>query len=182
MATNREYTGDFQHNVKVSLKAENIARELIEQLTLDNLVSVRNEPEFYHIGDLLNQSGEGYDVKDDGVIHGTGNVFCEVRKRWKKSGQITDGWMMNGEYTYLVVLDQIDKNIYILDFARLKKIYRSEGFWRYHVDMTDNYTDGICVSLYKCKKFGALLHEAHYKYNDAWDCYEIDKWDSYNIA
>ncbi len=172
MATNRDYTADFRHNVKVSLEAENIARELIEQLTLDNLVSVRDEPEFFHVGDLLNQDGQGYDVKDDGVIHRTKNVFCEVKKHWR-SGETTDGWMLNGEYNYLCVLDRVKHNIYILDFPKLQKEYKKIGFPRYGINMGDNLTDGFVVSLKRCRKFGLMVCEGHYEYNENIDLFEI---------
>ena len=56
---------------------------------------VRDNPEYFHIGDLITADGKGWDVKDDGVIHRTGNVFCETRKHWKSGGH-SDGWMMNG--------------------------------------------------------------------------------------
>lgn len=171
MATNREYTEDFKNNVRVSLKAENIAKELLEQLTWDTLTSVRDVPEYFHFGDLLGTDGKFYDVKDDGVIHRSGNVFCETKKRWKESGKLTDGWMLNSHYDYLVILDQIKKHIYLLDFPSLKKIYRSYGYWRNNVDMGDNYTDGIVVSLDKCRKYDALIDESEYKEENG--CYKL---------
>ena len=170
--TNRNYTANFQHNVKISLEAEEIAQQLLGQLTHKKFVSVRDDPEFFHVGDLLSPDGKGYDVKDDGVIHRTGNVFCEVKKKWKNGG-VTDGWMLNGEYDYLVVLDRVDKNIYVLDFKKLKKIYKSHGFYRSNIDMGDNYTDGFVVSLTKCRRLGVLVHEAQYTYDEDWDCYDI---------
>lgn len=169
--TNREYSKDFKHNVKVSLEAENIAQELLEELTGQQFYSVRSEPEFYHVGDLITIDGKGWDVKDDGVIYRTGNVFCETRKHWN-DGTITDGWMLNGEYTYLVVLDRVDKNIYVLDFEKLKKIYKT-GNPKYGINMGDNYTDGFTVSLAKCRKQNALVYEAAYDYEDMLDYYYI---------
>lgn len=170
MATNRDYTANFKHNVKISLEAENIAKELLEQLTLDTFFSVRDEPEFFHIGDLLDSSGKGYDVKDDGVIHKTGNVFCETKKHWKKGGT-TDGWMLNGEYDYLCVLDRVGKHIYVLDFKKLKRIYKHYGRYVHNIDMGDNYTDGFLISLDKCRKYKAMECESAYAFNE--DCYEI---------
>lgn len=164
MATNREYTKDFNNNVKVSLEAENIAKELLEQLTGKQFYSVRDDPTFYHVGDLITIDGAGYDVKDDGVINWSNNVFCEVRKHWR-DGTITDGWMLNGEYTYLVVLDRVKNNIYVLDFEKLKQIYKS-GKPKYGIDMGDNYTDGFAVPLAKCRKQGILTYESKYKHDD----------------
>lgn len=169
--TNREYNKDFKHNVKVSLEAENIAKELLEELTGKQFYSVRNDPEFFHIGDLITVDGKGWDVKDDGVINWSQNVFCETRKYWP-DGDITDGWMLNGEYTYLVVLDRVKKNIYVLDFEKLKKIYKT-GKFKSRIDMGDNYTDGFTVSLAKCRKQNILVYEAAYEYDDMIGYYYI---------
>lgn len=156
MATNREYTEDFNKNVELAEKAENIAQEIIEQFTLDDLFNVRNEPEFYHIGDLITQEGISYEVKDDGRICETGNVFCEYRKHWL-NGQIGKGWMYNQGTNYLCVVDQIQKKIYILDFEKLKPLAEKFGEWRFNIWMKDNYTDGRVIPLWKCKKYGALM-------------------------
>ena len=162
MATNRDYTEDFEHNVDVSLEAEQIAQELLEQLTWDQFTSVRDNPAYYHIGDLLDSHGKSYDVKDDGVVHATHNVFCETKKRWKSDGSRTDGWMLNSQYDYLVVLDRVGRHIYLLDFPELKKIYNRCGKPVYNVDMGDNYTNGFVVSLNKCRQFGVMVDESEY--------------------
>ena len=167
MATNREYTENFQHNVDVSFEAEEIAKELLEQLTHQKFYTVRDEPDWFHVGDLTTIEGKGYDVKDDGIIHKSGNVFCEVKKHWL-NGQTTDGWMLNGEYDYLVILDQIGKNIYVLDFEKLKKIYKS-GYPKYNIKMGDNYTDGYAVPLKRCRAQGIIVYEASYYYEECMD-------------
>lgn len=162
---NRNYTEDFQNNVKVSFEAEKIAKDLLEQLTWDTFITVRDDPKYFHVGDLLSSDGKGWDVKDDGVIHRTGNVFCETKKHWKYTGETTDGWMLNGKYDYLCVLDRIDKNIYVLDFNELKKVYKLYGYSRRGINMGDNYTDGFVLSLCKCRNLGLLIYEAHYEYD-----------------
>lgn len=171
MATNRDYTEDFQHNVRVSLEAENIAKELLEQLTWETFVSVRDDPKFFHVGDLLDSHGKGYDIKDDGVINRTGNVFCETKKHWKNTGTITDGWMLNSEYDYLCVLDRVKNHIYLLDFEALKRVYTSQGRRILKVNMGDNYTDGYIISVDKCRDLGVLVDESAYTCNNG--CYEI---------
>lgn len=173
MATNREYTEDFDNNVKVSLEAENIAKQLLEQIYWDEFTSVRDDPAYYHIGDLLDSAGRGFDCKDDGVINRTGNVFCETKKHWFNSGKTTDGWMRNGEYDYLVVLDRVDNHIYVLDFPVLKKIYKCCGKFKCGINMGDNYTDGFIVSLDRCKENNALIHAYSYIYDKDHDFYDI---------
>lgn len=164
MATNRDYTADFQNNVKVSLEAENIAKDLLGQLIPNTkFTSVRDDAAYYHIGDLLGNDGKGYDVKDDGIIHRTGNVFCEELKIWK-SGIITDGWMRNGQYDYLCILDQIDHHFYVLDFPKLKRVYKNGK--DITTDMGDNDTFGYIYPLRKCREQRILLFETEYYYEE----------------
>lgn len=173
MATNRNYTEDLRHNIIVSEEAENIAKELLEKYTHQDFVSVRSEEEFFHIGDLLTMDGKGYDVKDDGIIHKTHNVFCETKKHWKSTGETTNGWMLNSEYDYLCILDQTDKHLYVLDFKMLKKVYLNYGRAVYNINMGDNYTDGYIIGLSSCRRLGVLVHDIKYTYDEEWECYDI---------
>ena len=168
---NRNYTSDFNNNVKVSKEAEDITMQLLHQLVTGvKFKSVRDDQACYHLGDILGSDGEYYDVKDDGVVHRTGNVFCEEKKLWN-SGKVTDGWMRNGEYNYLCVLDMIDKNLYVLDFEKLKKVYKQGRFIT--TNMGDNRTTGYCFPLRKCREQGILVYETEYVYDDEWECYDI---------
>ncbi len=169
--TTGKYTTDFNRNVKIAKESEGIALELLAQLVPDgDFVDVSNVSDYYHLGDIMDaKTGRYYDVKDDGVVHRTGNVFCEERKEWR-SGQISDGWMYSN-YDNLVILDGVSNHIYVLDFSILKKIYKD---YRYvTTNMGDNYTSGYCVPLKACREAGAMLYESAYEYNKAWDCYDV---------
>lgn len=170
---NRNYTTDFNNNTEVARKAEEITIELLEQLIKGvKFISVHDDEECFHLGDILSSDGKYYDVKDDGVIHRTGNIFAEEMKYWK-SGSISDGWMRNGKYDYLCILDMIDHNLYILDFNRFKKMYRKGKFIK--TNMGDNITTGYCVPLWRCREDKCLLYEIQYEYDEDFDFYSIKK-------
>ena len=125
--------------------------------------------------DIMSQMAKVIDLgaaTDDGVIHRTGNIFAEEMKYWK-SGSISDGWMRNGKYDYLCVLDMIDHNLYILDFNRFKKMYRKGKFIK--TNMGDNITTGYCVPLWRCREDKCLLYEIQYEYDEDFDFYSIKK-------
>ena len=169
---NRNYTTDFNTNTEIAREAEEITIQLLHQLIEGTkFTSVHDDASCYHLGDILSSDGKYYDAKDDGVIHRTGNVFCEEKKRWN-SGNITDGWMRNGEYDYLCVLDNVDHNLYVLDFEKLKKVYKQGRYIETY--MGDNVTGGYCLPLWKCRKYGILLYEASYHYDEDWEDYEVD--------
>lgn len=171
MMVNRKYTTNFKNNTEVAREAEEITIELLEQL-IDGVdfISVHDNEECFHLGDILGSDGKYYDVKDDGVIHRTGNIFAEEKKYWN-SGTASDGWMRNGKYDYLCVLDMIDHNLYVLDFQKFKKIYKNGKFIKTNVG--DNITTGYCVPLWRCRETGCLLYEVSYDYDESWELYSI---------
>lgn len=171
---NRNYTDDLQNNAEIAREAEEITIELLHQIADGvTFTSVHDDPKYYHLGDILSSTGKHYDVKDDGVIHRTGNVFAEEKKYWYRSGTFGDGWMRNGKYDFLCVLDMIDHNLYILDFPKFKKIYKQGRY--IDTNMGDNRSYGYCVPLKKCRECGVLLYETPYYFDECWDCYCIGK-------
>lgn len=172
MVSSNKYGTNLKKNSEVARKAEDISIELLRQLIPDKtFTSVHDDPKCYHNGDILCSDGTYYDAKDDGVIHRTGNVFAEELKRWP-SGKTSDGWMRNGEYDYLCVLDMVSKRLYVLDFPIFKKIYKNKNKY-VQTNMGDNITHGYCVPLYKCKESGCLLYAIEYDYNEDWDMYFV---------
>lgn len=172
--TTRNYTKDFYTNTEIALHGEEIVRELLHQLIPDEkFYSEHYNEGAYHLGDIISSKGIYYEVKDDGKIHETGNVFCEERKFWSKK-KVTDGWMRTEKPDYLCVLDDVGYNLYVLDFEKLKKIYKNGNFYAL-TNMGDNLTGGYCVPLWKCRKHGVIVFETAYHYDAEWDCYELGK-------
>lgn len=169
--TTRNYTKDFKNNVDVAFEKEEIVIELLHLLKPDRkFYSEHNNENAYHLGDIISDKGKYYEVKDDGRIHDTGNVFVESVKRWR-SGKVTDGWIKTEKPDYLCVLDEIGCNLYILNYEKLKEIYKQYRF--VNTNMGDNITGGFCVPLTACRKRGVLVCETKYYYDEDWDCYEI---------
>lgn len=169
---NERYTTNIKENAEIAREAEEIVIDLLGELITDRqFFSVHDDEECWHLGDIIDTKGKYYDAKDDGRIHKTGNVFAEDRKFWNDGTQ-TDGWMRNGQYDYLCILDRVKKKIYVLDFNKLKKVYRGGRYIT--TNMGDNVTAGFCYPLSKCRKNGILLYETSYDYDEDWG-YFVDE-------
>lgn len=173
---NRNYTYDLKTNAEIARLAEEITIQLLHQIYPNNkFYSVHDDPEFYHKGDIITQNGKTLDAKDDGRIHDTNNVFCEECKRFYNSpDKLADGWMRNGEYDFLCVVDRYDKKLYILNFKKLKRIYKQ--FRDVQTDMGDCISYGFIVPLRVCRKNGILMKEVKYTYDEDLDCYDVVKY------
>lgn len=160
-----KYTTDIKTNAEIARQSESIAQCILQQLyPQSTFESIHDEQALWHYGDIMQDGWVYYDVKDDGCIAKTGNVFCELGKKWKYSGEKSDGWMKNGHYDYVCVLDQISCKMYVLDFRALKKVYR-EGRYISGIDLGDNYTCGYIVTLNKLRKRGVIECEVQYQYD-----------------
>ena len=166
------YDGNIKDNSEAARMAEDIAVQLLHQIYAGTkFYSVHDDQSLWHYGDIISSDGFYYDAKDDGVIYRTGNVYAEDKKIWN-DGKITDGWMGNSKYDYVCIVDLIECNFYVLDFEKLKKIYKNGNAYR-PSQHDDNLTWGYCVPLWKCRKYGVLVYEAGFEYDDM-DCYDLE--------
>ena len=69
------------------------------------------------------------EVKNDSVIHATGNVLCEEEVFYKEYGYYRDGFMYN-DYEIYCVVSEPSRKIYVMDFKVLKEHYK-EGRYKY---------------------------------------------------
>lgn len=167
-----KYNGDIQENSEAARLSEEIAIQLLHQIEVGKkFYSLHDDKEFWHYGDIISSDGIYYDAKDDGIIHRSGNVFAEDKKIWN-SGEITNGWMGNSKYDYVCIVDLIECNFYILDFKKLKKIYKIGTAYR-PSKHNDNISWGYCVPLWKCRKHGVLVYETKFTYDEDMDCYDV---------
>lgn len=158
----------LKREVKKNRIAEVILMQVLESIFDDKALveDVADNPDCYHLGDVrvTNKTGNSFyfDAKNDGIISKTGNVFCESHKYFFKNMQKKyDGFMEDGNYDYLSVVDRVSKKIYILDFKVLKKIY--PNYRRIQTTLSDCYSYGTVIPLDECKKKGALLHTINYE-------------------
>ena len=170
-----KYDGNTQANAEMARDSEEIARELLNQLMPgQGFLSVHDEQELWHYGDIVSKDGKYFDVKDDGRICDTGNVFAEECKRfYSNPDELADGWMKNSKYDYVCILDLIKQNMYVLDFAKLKKIYKNSSHKYAPSYLSDCISWGYCVPLSKCRKQGIIVAETGFVYDDDFDCYDL---------
>ena len=169
----REYGVDFYDNAEIALESELIVQELLGKIYEDKqFYSEHYNEGAYHLGDIISDDGVYYEVKDDGVIHRTNNVFTETKKKWKNSHKITDGWMYTEKPSYLCVLDMVAQRLFILDFEKLKEIYNRKNRF-ITTDLGDNYSSGYLVPLWKCKENDAIVYATGYSYDESWNMYEL---------
>ena len=158
----------FDKEIKKNRIAEIILQEVLISIVDDkcSVEDVANNPEYYHYGDVrvTDKDGNSFylDCKNDGVIHKTGNVFCETHKFFfRKPNERHTGFMEDGLYDYLCVVDRVSQIIYILDFSVLKKIHKN--YQKVSTTLEDAYCYGNVISLDECKKKKALICKINYE-------------------
>ena len=169
----KEYDGNVKHNAEVAYTSEKLVRELLSQIYVGvDFYDKHDDVKSWHKGDILSSEGKWFDAKDDGVIFYTGNLFAEELKDWR-NGEISDGWMHSSKYSYVCDLDQQGKKLYIIDFKRLKEIYKKNNKYK-KSRLSDCDSWGYIVPLWKLRESGALVAEVAYYWDDDWEMYLID--------
>ena len=155
-------TGSVQGDSEIARAAEELAIKVLSKALKDTTFeSLHDDEGKFHYGDVLAKKGnkEKYiDIKDDGRISETGNVFCESHKYfYDNPNKKHDGFMNNSLYDYLAVLDQVRGKLYLLDFKKLKNIYKNYRLVK--SDLSDCTSFGNLVPLYVCRNKGILKFE-----------------------
>lgn len=145
-------------------KAIEILSLAFDKASFENL---HDKPEFWHRGDVkMTFNGhEAYgDIKDESCVHYTKNIFCENYKYFHKTpNKKSNGWMRASRYDLVFIFDDIDKNIYVLDFRKLKKVYEDYPLKRSKLSDCNAY--GNCVPLSECRKSGIMRFHIKWKEN-----------------
>lgn len=142
-----------------------------EQVVLNYLRSkgyqvedVSDKPQDYYNGDLLITLPTGeqryIEVKNDTCIGSTGRILCEEEVYSKTGGYYKPGFMYNN-YDIYVVVSEDTRQLYFLDFAKLKAIYKKYGQFKYFNYPTQS-SDTYLVDLCRASQFGALLAKVKY--------------------
>ena len=71
--------------------------------------------------------------------------------------------MRASKYDLVFIFDDVDKNIYILDFKALKKVYENYPLKKSRLSDCNSY--GNCVPLRECRKLGILKFHIKFKEN-----------------
>lgn len=160
-------TNNFKEELKKNRVAEIILMQVLESIYDDAALveDVADNENCFYLGDVRVTDKIGnsfyFDAKNDGVIHKTGNVFCEDYKFFLRKMNERHNGFMSSNYDYLSIVDRVSKKIYILDFKVLKKIYKN--YRRVQTTLCDAQCHGTVIPLEECKKKGALLHVINYE-------------------
>ena len=155
---------NFYTDLKKGHRAERIVKDVFSSLTDKyTFTDVSNNPEYYHSGDIIATAADGrqimIEVKNDGVIHSTGNVLCEEEVYYKERGYYKDGFMYN-DYEIYCVVSEPSRKIYVMDFKVLKEHYK-EGRYKYF-DYAQQSSDTYLLSLGLIEDYNGLIEVIEY--------------------
>lgn len=163
--TKKYNTGCVEGDGEIARAAEELAIKILSKaMEGTKFSSLHDEEDMWHVGDIVAEKGDKkkyIDVKDDGRINHTHNVFCEDYKIFKHvPGYKYPGFMRNSEYDYLAVLDQVSGKLYLLDFKKLQKVYTS--FYMTESRLSDCVSYGHLAPLYRLRSMGIIKCEIFY--------------------
>lgn len=148
--------------------AEKMVADIFRGLTDKyNFTWVGNEEEYYHKGDIIATTKDGrkifIEVKNDSRIGQTRNVLCEEIVDYFKPIKDKPNYFtreskkgnMYSNYQIYCVVSHETKEIFVIDFKKLKEFYRQ---YRYiSITHEEQETHGYLVPLDKIKACGGLI-------------------------
>ena len=155
---------NFYKDLRKGHRAERIVKDVFSSLTDKyTFTDVSNDPAYYHSGDIIATAADGrqimIEVKNDSVIHSTGNVLCEEEVYYKERGCYKDGFMYN-DYEIYCVVSEPSRKIYVMDFKVLKEHYK-EGRYKYF-DYSQQASDTYLLSLGLIEDYNGLIKVVEY--------------------
>lgn len=103
------------------------------------------------------------DVKNDKTMCRTGNIWCEAYS--KRGDKITRGWMYSN-YDYIAFHSEKEQKIYIVDFQKLKIVYRKIGQEKWTNRDAGKQTKGYLCRISDLKMFRVIRMEIDYELID----------------
>ena len=157
---------NFEKDLAAAKEAEYLVEKYFRLLGSDTYEfrNVSEDLDYYYIGDLLAFDADGrrlgIEVKDDSRIAETGNVLCEERVYYIH-GDYEGKGNMQSNYDIYCIVSKSEKKIYIIDFKKLKKIYRTFGMLK-EIPHPDQITYCYLLPLWVVKQQGAFIAEIDY--------------------
>lgn len=156
---------DFNNDREAAREAEILVRVTLDNLTNDYIFEdVSDDPQYYYRGDIRAIGRDGtniyIEVKDDSRIAETRKILCEEEVYYKDSDWYGKG-NMKSNYDYYCVVSQSERKIYVLDFNRLKQIYRKFGEYK-EINHSNQITYCYLLDLCRARQFGALINTIQY--------------------
>ena len=155
---------EFYRDLEKAAEAEEIARETLAALAPDyNFINVTHETQYYYKGDIKAIAPDGkeifIEVKDDSRIADTRNILCEEEVYFKNCDYFSKG-NMQSDYDIYCIVSKSEKRLYVLDFNKLKEIYK-KGEYKI-IPHANTNTHCYLLPLYIADKYGALMHKINY--------------------
>lgn len=118
----------FYSDLAQAQVAERLVVDVLAALTTDyTFVAVGDNRGYFYKGDIKVVDNNGkeifIEVKNDSVIHKTGNILCEEEVYYKDNDWYGKG-NMHSDYEYYAIVSEQERRIYILDFSILRDTYR----------------------------------------------------------
>ena len=156
---------DFYADLEAAKPAEELARNVLASLAPGyEFKDVSYETQCYYKGDIKATAPDGQefyiDVKNDSRIAETRNILCEEEVYYKDSNYFGKG-NMQSDYDYLCIVSESEQRLYIVDFRKLKEIYKEKGKYKI-IKHYDQDTFCYLVPLHVANKYGALIHKINY--------------------
>ena len=149
----------FYRDLEIGREGEAIVLSTLSALDTERTYEfVGDNPLYYYIGDIKVTDKDGnvryIEVKNDSVIHKTGNVLCEEEVYYKKQDYYGKGNMQSDYDIYAVVCKE-QREIYVIDFRVLKKNYRKGSYKE--IEHPQQITYCFLLSIDDIKRLGGLL-------------------------
>ena len=152
---------NFYRDLKQAQKAEALVQRTMQKYFPSYCFKlVSDNPAYYHRGDILfigvNDGKEHcIEVKNDSRIAQTRNVLCEEQVFYMENRQMIKGNMYSDYELYAVVSEQ-ERNIYLLDFAVMKQLYK-DGCRYTQIPHEEQITYCYLLPLRKLETAGGII-------------------------
>ena len=156
---------EFYADLAAAKPAEELVRNTLSTLAPGyKFEDVSYETKCYYKGDIKAIAPDGteiyLEVKDDSRIAETRNILCEEEVYFKDENYFHEG-NMQSNYDYFCIVSKSEQRIYILDFRKLKELYKDKGEFKI-IPHANQDTFCYLLPLHIAKKYGALIHTINY--------------------
>ena len=150
---------NFFNDLNNARVAENLVYSTFGAKTKDyEFTQVGDKPAYYYKGDVIATAKDGreigIEVKCDSRIGHTRNVLCEYKVFYYDSGTYGKGNMCS-DYDIYTIVSYSTREIFVIDFKKLKEIY-TKGYHKV-IPHADQDTYCYLVPLSMVEASGALI-------------------------
>lgn len=155
---------NFEKDLTTGRRGEDIVLKVFSSLDSERTYErVADNPLYYYKGDIKVTDKSGnvryIEVKNDSVIHNTGNILCEEEVYYKRYDYYGKG-NMSSDYDIYAVVSEQRREIYVFNFERLKQIYR-KGIYK-EIEHKQQITYCFLLDINEIDRLGGLIAVVNY--------------------